>query len=172
VEKMKKIEISIEEKKEKLSKVILFQNLNLEELELIAEATYALQFSKDEIIIKEGEIGDCLYILHNGTVKVLKETFAKEQYAVAQIDAEGNAFFGEMALIDKDARTATIKAVSDVVTLVLESSSFENLANNNFRIGYLILKAVAKKLTERLKSANSDIATLFGALEEEIEQEG
>lgn len=169
---MKKIEISTEEKKDKLSKVVLFHNLNPEELELIANATYALEFSKNEIIIKEGEIGDCLYILHSGTVKVLKETFAKEQYAVAQIDAEGNAFFGEMALIDKDARTATIQAVSNVITLVLESATFENLANNNFKIGYLILKAVAKKLTERLKAANSDIATLFGALEEEIEQEG
>lgn len=169
---MKKIEISTEEKKNKLSKVILFQSLTQSEIEIIAESTYALKFSKDEIIIKEGEIGDCCYILYSGTVKVLKETFAKEQYAVAQIDAEGNAFFGEMALIDKDARTATIQAVSDVVTLVLDSSSFEELANSNYRIGYLILKAVAKKLIERLKAANSDIATLFGALEEEIEQEG
>lgn len=169
---MKKIDISTNEKKEKLSKVILFQNLNPSEIEKIADATYALKFLKDEIIIKEGEIGDCCYILYSGTVKVLKETFAKEQYAVAQIEAEGNAFFGEMALIDKDARTATIKAISDVVTLVLDSSSFEKLANDNYRIGYLILKAVAKKLTERLKSTNSDIATLFGALEEEIEQEG
>lgn len=169
---MKKIEISTDQKKEKLAKVNLFSNLNHEELEIIANTIYALKFSKDEVIIKEGEIGDCCYILYSGTVKVLKETFAKEQYAVAQIDAEGNAFFGEMALIDKDARTATIQAISDVVTLVLDSESFEKLANNNFRIGYLILKAVAKKLTERLKMANSDIATLFGALEEEIEQEG
>ncbi len=169
---MKKIEIITNEKKEKLSKVTLFQGLNQDELELIAQTTYALMFSKDEIIIKEGEIGDCCYILFSGTVKVLKETFAKEQYAVAQINAEGNAFFGEMALIDKDARTATIKAETEVITLVLDSSSFENLSFNNYRIGYLILKAVAKKLIERLKMANSDIATLFGALEEEIEQEG
>jgi len=169
---MKKIDLSTKEKKDKLEKVALFQSLSPEELELIAQITYALKFSKDEIIIKEGEIGDCCYILYLGTVKVLKKTFAKEQYAVAQIDAEGNAFFGEMALIDKDARTATIQAVSEVITLVLEASSFENLAVNNFRIGYHILKAVAKKLIERLKLANSDIATLFGALEEEIEQEG
>ncbi len=169
---MKKIEISTNEKKEKLSKVTLFQNLSPEEIELIAEKSYALKFDKSEIIIKEGEIGDCCYILYSGTVKVLKETFAKEQYAVAQIDAEGNAFFGEMALIDNDARTATIMAVTEVVTLILDSSSFEELANKNYKIGYLILKAVAKKLTERLKTANSDIATLFGALEEEIEEEG
>ncbi|HNV44395.1 MAG: cyclic nucleotide-binding domain-containing protein [Spirochaetes bacterium] len=168
---MKKIDLPIQDKIDKISKVHLFENLTNSEIKGIAQIMTSEFYEDGEIIIKEGDIGDCCYILHNGIVTVLKETFAKEQYAVAQINEKDNAFFGEMALIDKDARTATIKASTEVTVLVLSSLDFENFVEQNYKSGYYILKAIAKNLIQRLKGANRDIATLFGALEEEIEEE-
>ncbi|HPO60636.1 MAG TPA: cyclic nucleotide-binding domain-containing protein, partial [Exilispira sp.] len=130
---MKKIDLPIQDKIDKISKVHLFENLTNSEIKGIAQIMTSEFYEDGEIIIKEGDIGDCCYILHNGIVTVLKETFAKEQYAVAQINEKDNAFFGEMALIDKDARTATIKASTEVTVLVLSSLDFENFVEQNYK---------------------------------------
>jgi len=49
-----------------------------------------------------------MFILYKGVVEVRKNTLAKETYIVAKLTAEQNAFFGELALIDNDRRSASI----------------------------------------------------------------
>src|SRR5574344_2026840 len=68
------------------------------------------EFKAGDEIIKEGDIGDTLYILFKGKVQVQRNTPSKERFAVVNLTSDMNVFFGEIALIDNDKRSASVVA--------------------------------------------------------------
>ncbi|MFC1734258.1 cyclic nucleotide-binding domain-containing protein, partial [candidate division KSB1 bacterium] len=63
------------------------------------------QYKDDEIIIKQGDIGDCLYVIQEGKVEVLDESGEKE---IKLAELGETEFFGEMGLFEKDVRSCTV----------------------------------------------------------------
>ena len=61
-------------------------------------------------IIEEGDVGDTMYFLLEGTVEILKTTLYGEEYVCATLIDEYSCVFGEIALIDHDRRSATVRA--------------------------------------------------------------
>lgn len=86
-----------------------------------------LHFEQDEVIFKEGEIGDYFYIIVDGEISVLKEKNGKEE-CIATLGA--GEFFGEMALLNENKRGATIKCTTAVNVLALRKSDFGALVSN------------------------------------------
>lgn len=128
------------------------------------------KYSRGKYIIKEGEIGSELFIVYKGSVEIRKKTRAGDDYTVVLLKADDNAFFGEMALIDDDRRSATVIASEDSIFLVINKEDFLSLGNKYPAIGLPVTRAISKILAGRLRKTTCDMLTLFDALVNEIEE--
>ena len=159
---------------EKLSKIEIFSDLSPASsedkriLEDLASLLSEKKFKKGEMIIREGDMGDTLYILASGSVQILRNTLGDEKYAVVNLKAEQNVFFGEVALIDSDRRSASVMALEDCKTWVLTGKDYEKICEQEPRFGYLVTFRIAKRIASTLRNTNNDIITLYEALLDEV----
>ena len=105
------------------------------------------------VIFQEGEEGDQMFIIQEGQVKVSRNISGKEQ--ILAILGKGD-FFGEMALVTKIKRTATVTALSPVKLLAFNREGFLNMITKNAKIALNVID----KLCRRLQNANLHIKHL------------
>jgi CRP-like cAMP-binding protein len=144
------------DKVEVLSKSLLFEMLSTPELEFVANLSRPRRFASGEIIFEEGELGDSLYVIVEGEVEVLRKNEQGELKPLTTLQAP--SFFGEMSLIDKEYRSATVRARSEAALLHLTA---ENLAlfRKQYRDGFTFLVInIARVLSSRLRDANQRLA--------------
>ena len=98
-------------------------SLSREALVRVAARVHALTFGPGDIIIRQGDPADRFYILAEGRVEVLREQGEREPVVLAHL--EPGAYFGEIGLLHKVARTATVRALSAVTALALDRADFE-----------------------------------------------
>jgi CRP-like cAMP-binding protein len=111
-----------------------------------------------------------MYILNQGRVRIEKDTLEKERYTVATLTHKMNVFFGEIALMDNDIRSATVITETDCECYVIKQEDFENLGNQQPHIGLAITREIAKIICSRLRKSNQEYINLFEALVYEIEK--
>ncbi|RPJ84092.1 MAG: hypothetical protein EHM18_12475, partial [Acidobacteria bacterium] len=99
-----------------IEKASLFRNLEAEDKQAIARIMHPVTYAGGETIIRQADAGDSMFFVKNGTVKVVLESNG-ERHEVAEL-TEGD-FFGEMALLTGEPRSATVVATCDVETYVL-----------------------------------------------------
>lgn len=131
----------------------LFEMLSKDELAYASELSRPRKFSAGQVIFEEGELGDSLYVIVSGTVEVLRKDGSGAQRTISVLGPP--MFFGEMSLIDKEYRSATVRARSD--TEVLQVTA-ENLAafRKQHRDGFTFLVInIARVLSSRLRESNS-----------------
>jgi CRP-like cAMP-binding protein len=156
-----------------LKKVPLFKNLNASQIDQIMQIVKFVKYPENSVVIKEEERGDELFILLDGEVEVSKSLilevskfdFEMRKKALTRLTAETHPIFGEMSLFDEEAkRTATVITTKPSRFAVIKKNDFFNLVEKNKELGYILLKNIARVLTERLKRANTDILKLTTAL--------
>ena len=121
-----------------------------------------------EVIIREGEEGDCLFVLVEGRVRTEKRTPAGDSWTVRFHERGG--VFGELSLLDRVLRSATVVAEADCTLLVIERERFHEFGDRHPGAGLLVTRRLAERLAARLRRANEDIVTLFTALVNEVER--
>ncbi len=162
---------------EKLANVELFSDFNVnspEDFQILSEICQILEtknFTASEIIIQEGDIGDVLFILYEGSVQVRRNTPSNEQFAVVNLNASQNVFFGEVALIDKDKRSASVIALENCKTLCLDGNRFKSLCEKIPILGYRVIYKIAKRIALSLRKSNRDFMVLYEALLDEVHGE-
>jgi CRP/FNR family cyclic AMP-dependent transcriptional regulator len=114
---------------------------------------YGLIMDSGKIIFKENEIGDKMYIIQEGNVRISREIGGKEH--ILAVLSKGD-FFGEMAIVTQVARTATATAVGKVKLLSFDREGFISMIEKNARIALNIID----KLCRRLQQANLQIKHL------------
>jgi CRP-like cAMP-binding protein len=156
---------------EKLKNIALFESIkdDEEKLKKIIGICSVRKFKAGDFMISEGETGDELFILLEGSVDILKKTMAGDDYVVASLKAEHNIFIGELALIDNDKRSATVVATEDSVALVIGKKEFLELGDADPLVGLPVTRVIAKILAGRLRKTNEDMMTLFDALVTEVQ---
>jgi diguanylate cyclase (GGDEF)-like protein len=103
----------------------LFADLNDAELAEVAQMVRAQSLEDGAMVIRQGQVGNDVYLLESGSVEVLREDKAGS-HLVARLDAP--AFFGERALLDPERiRTASVKAATNLQLLILRIDSFLSL---------------------------------------------
>lgn len=127
------------------------------------------KYQEGTYVIREGEIGSELFIVYRGGVEIRKRTRAGDDYTVIILKAEDNAFFGEMALIDDDKRSATVLTLEHSIFLVISKENFITLGDQFPAIGLPITRAISSILAGRLRKTTQDMLTLFDALVNEIQ---
>lgn len=158
----------------RLSNIVLFKDFkdNIEALEKIEGLFTEMKVKKGEVIIKEGNEGDELYIIKSGAVRILKNTLQNEAYTVVNLNAGQNVFFGEIGLLLNDKRSATVTAEVDSTFMVTNRKKFLDFGEKEPYIALLISRQLAQMLSKRLTKSNQDVVTLFSALVDEIEGSG
>jgi CRP-like cAMP-binding protein len=162
------------EKVERLKRITLFKQIAGDNtaMEEIAGLFRTVTLPKGHRAISEGEDGDEIYVIKSGTVSVQKRTAQGEPYTVVELSADMNIFFGEIALLDPDKRSATVVCVTDCQFYVLAREKFLAYGDRNPATALAVTRELSRILCNRLRKANSDIITLFDALVEEVEQAG
>src|SRR2546428_9545516 len=107
-----------------LQKVPLFSQLAPVELERVAEITRERSYPRNSVILFEDDPGDALYIVSTGQVKVVL-IGEDGREVILSVLGDGD-FFGEMALIDDEPRSAHVIAMKDSQLLVLRRDDFQN----------------------------------------------
>ena len=158
---------------QRLKQITLFKAISsnaayMEELTAICRTR---RYKAGDTIIKEGEIGNEMFVALSGGVEILKRTRAGDNYTVVSLKAADNVFFGELALIDDDKRSATVLAATDSEFLVISKGDFLALGNSNPDVGLPITRAIAQIIAARLRKTTIDMLTIFDALVNEIKEE-
>lgn len=124
--KIPKTPEQIQSIKTRLFHSFLFGALEAKDLEVVIGAMEEKKFGKDEDVIKQGDNGDCLYIVDSGQLDCFKQ-FKKEEEPKKVKEYGPGDVFGELALLYNAPRAASVKATTDVVTWVLDRETFINI---------------------------------------------
>ena len=159
---------------EKLKKIKLFHALEGDEQRLAKLASIVTweQCKAGYEVISEGTDGSELYILYQGSVKVQKRTLDQELYTIISLTDQEDAFFGELALLDRELRSASVTAEVDCEFLVINREDFNRLGEEDPWLGLLVTRAIGKEISKRLRKANKDMIVLFQALVEQVAESG
>ena len=114
---------------------------------------FVKSYAPGAVICREGEVGDEMYIIQKGKVRVSKG-FAGTAHLISVL--EKGEFFGEMALVSRTRRSATVTAIDAVELLVLDREGLYNTITRNARIALSIID----KLCRRLQAAHLKIQHL------------
>ena len=139
---------------EVLHKVPLFSDLNEGELARFAEVTREREYPKNSVILFEDDPGDALYIVSTGQVKVVL-IGEDGREVILSVLGDGD-FFGEMALIDDEPRSAHVIAMKDSQLLVLRRDDFQSQLRDHPTIALKLLR----ELVQRLRRADEKIGGL------------
>lgn len=148
----------------------LLSKLPDEDLGRLASIMEEEHFPAGTVILKEGEPGDKLYLLWEGQVDVLKTTLYGESYVTASLQDSYHCSFGEMALIDRGTRSATIRAKTPCRALSLSYEDFQRFCRSDPSVGLELLMSISATLVRNLRAENENLHIVYQALIEEIEE--
>jgi CRP-like cAMP-binding protein len=137
--------------KDLITKIDFFSGLDDKIQRKISDACIMRQFTRNETIVRQGEMGLGLYVIAKGHVKVDRDQ-GGVRMQVAELGPE--QFFGEMSLLDNKPRSATVTGIDETECLLLTRDSFVRLMNKYPEIPI----RMARVLAERLRLANEKLA--------------
>ena len=148
----------------------ILRDLTDEELHLVMMATTPRRFQTEAIIMQEGEAGEVMYIMCEGSVAITKrltlelgEDTPREKVMV-RFRAEEGVILGEMALIESDVRSATVTALTPCLMLELSKDKFYQILEKYPKIGVKILLRLAQSLCQRLRKNSDELVKVTTAL--------
>ena len=136
----------------------LFRNLNGAERAQVLGIAQRRNHEAEEVLFHEGDSGDGLFIILEGSVRISKRNATGEE-ALAILEA--NAFFGEMALIDQSKRAADAIAHSHLDVFFIPLLPLQALIEAHPPIAIKILYALCEVLAQRLRETNEHYMNIF-----------
>lgn len=152
-EKGKAVGINIEKVKF-LKNIPFFTDIDSVTLEKIAKIVGTKYYRRGETIFYEGDPGAALYIVRGGKIKIVKLSEDGREKILAILGESD--YFGEMAIIEREPRSATVVAQDDAEVLVLYQQDFQELLRTTPKVMLNIIKT----LCLRLRATNQQIEEL------------
>ncbi len=106
-----------------------------------------------EVIIRQGETGDCMYEIQSGEVEVIQEKSGKE--ICLALLGKGD-FFGEMAIFEHDVRSATVRALGEVRALTIDKRTFLRRITEDPSLAFRIVE----RMSHRIREMNNKLVQL------------
>ena len=129
---------------ESLRSIPLFQAVSDEDLESIASLLIERRFPNNKTIVEEGLPGDYMYIIREGRVKVTKLSDDGREKILEFLDA--GAFVGEMALLERAPRSASVKTLAEVRLLALSRTDFLATLRRSPDLGMAVIEELCRRL--------------------------
>ena len=139
---------------EYLRSVSIFSDLSDVELASISKKMTPYSYSKGEFIVMEEMEGQQCYFITHGSVKITRSSKEGREVILAILTA--GEFFGEMSLLDGEARSANVLALEETKVLALKRNDFMVTLEDYPRVSIQLLK----ELTIRLRKSDLQIASL------------
>ncbi|GLH68557.1 hypothetical protein GETHPA_00900 [Geothrix rubra] len=136
----------------------LFRNLDEAERAQILIIGQVQTFGAGQVIFREGDAGDGLFIVVRGSVRISKRSVTGEE-ALAVLDPP--AYFGEMALIDMAARAADAIANEPTELFFIPLKDLRSLIEVHHQMALKILYALCEVLAQRLRETNERYMSIF-----------
>jgi len=145
----------------------LFQPLSDDELRLTASRFRRLHYAAHERLIVEGEPGDSFFVIDRGEVEVSKRFGGRERSLARLMEGQ---FFGEMALLTGEPRSATVTAFSDVDVFTIDKAGFLDVLLKNPKIADDVSTILSER-QEAMNQAQGELTARFeGSSRGEIKQ--
>ncbi len=144
---------------EGLQNVYLFANLTTKELEQVSRICKRAHYKPGQRVFNEGAIGDKFFIITSGSIRVSKQIpgIGEEALAVLKV----GDYFGEMALMNNQPRSASAYAQEETNLIVINTSDFNKLLFSNRDIAYKLLWVFCRTLSSRLRETNEKLKGIF-----------
>jgi CRP-like cAMP-binding protein len=156
-----------------LATVSLFSHLEEEELQRLANQSRYCSFKFADVIIREGERDDRLYVLISGKVNVFKSYGTEKEKRLRTL--EPPAYFGEIALIDDLVRSATVVALRDTRTLCLDKFHLDQEIEKSPTIAKKLLQMLNRRLLaleKTLVNATGGVIPICASCKKIINEKG
>lgn len=127
-------------------KVDIFSTLTVGEMSNLIDFMKKYHYEKGKKIVKQGDPGDAFYIIYKGRVKILVKKGFFSKVEVGTLGPE--QFFGEMALLKDEPRTASVVADEETDCFVLFKGQFQHLVSRNPTFANVVKSAQEKRSFE------------------------
>lgn len=147
-----------------LSQSQVFSGIDKEQSQKVEKIIDEVTFGKDEVIFTEGDEGDSFFIIVDGSVRIVKSGEARNDEILAIL--EPGTSFGEMALVEKETRSATVIANDPSTLLRIRKDDFEKLLKSDKDIALTVYKNFVQMLSARLRKTSESLTFSRSLLEE------
>ena len=128
----------------------------------MAEGALGKVYQDGDVIIRQGDVGDCMYVIQEGQVEVVHESQGRE----IQLQVHGpGAFFGEMAIFDKDVRSATVRALGEAKVLTVDKKNLMRRVHEDPSLAFKLVETMSQRIRElvdKVASLENKIDSLQG----------
>jgi len=155
-----------------LEKYQFFNGLKNSQLDKFDDIVKIKKYSQGEIIFKEGETGNSVFLLLSGeveinqalTLQLNRGNYDTREKSIIHLSSEVCPCFGEMALVgDNQKRTATVQALSECEMARIMKEDFLNICETDPELGYTVMKNIGKIISDNLVNANQNVLKLTTA---------
>ncbi len=139
----------------------VFADLHGEELSFLGDACLEVKFSRGDTVFQVEDPGDTMFVIREGAVEVLSRTDDADEghFVIARLGP--GEFFGEMSMLERRPRSATVRARTDVVLLALSAEDFYRFAKR-YRNGFtVVIINIARMLSERLRETTQRLTRTY-----------
>lgn len=137
--------MDINQEVERLRKIPMFSKVETSKLKLLAFTSKLVHYQDHELLFHVNDPADSAYLVMRGEVEILAET---DDGVVTAITRGENALIGEMAVISKQPRSASVRAKGPVTVLRIEDDVFLQLLTSNAEVALDVMRQLSDKLTE------------------------
>ena len=102
-------------------------------------------YEDGEVITRQGEEGDCMYVIQEGHVEVVAEGPDGDVHLATLGEAD---FFGEMAIFEREVRSATVRALGPVRVLTVDKKTFLRRVHEDPSLAYRLVQTMSRRIRE------------------------
>lgn len=137
----------------------LFDSFNVDELDILSRHMSYVHLKRGEYLFVEGDKGSFMGFVVRGILEVMKKAETGENIIIARL-TKGNSI-GEMAIIDKSTRSATVIAKQPSILVTLTEKGFDLLTEKSPALGIKLIQKTARLLSLNMRRTSSKLADLL-----------
>lgn len=115
-------------------------------------------FEDGETIIRQGDYGDCMYVIQEGQVEIIREL---DENRVRLAVRQRGEFFGEMAIFEHEVRSATVRALGNARVLTIDKKNFLRHIHEDPSLAYGVVQTMSRRIRE-LSVEVTQLRTVIG----------